>query len=219
MKAESLALFMALVGTALAQNSDVQPAVTSALVKSLPDATNSHLRSDAYDWLDGMGAETNGLACGQAFRGELQAADLTCVVYVLNKTTNVVSGCLLPSLENVLAIKLIDAQGNAVEKTEAGKKFGQFMTAKQAEEWHDNNVNTLYYRRGGSFFVGSSHHQVGYFSVPRAFQLKQAGEYTLEVRMCLMQRIRDTTGKVSYSITLLPEVRAKVRIQPKNLLK
>ena len=49
------------------------------------------------------------------------------------------------------------------------------------------------------------------------FQIKQAGDYTLHLQLRLIQAAEDVSGKTYYPLTLLPEVVAYLKIEPKDL--
>src|SRR4051812_19487218 len=113
-----------------------------------------------------------------------------CLVKLSNLTDIKLWG-LRPPPEMLLAIDLVDADGQSVEKTDYGKKFGQSLTQKQLNDWVIP-IRLIGHISAGFFFVplgpNSPHStKVADFSIPKAFDLKKDGYYTLHVRMRLIQ--------------------------------
>ena len=209
-----------LIWITLASTCGSQIAGQQAVAITTKNAVKALSDSNSNDWSGVAGLETNGLACGlrlvEARDGDLQSP--VCAVYVLNNTTNVVSGCQLPSLQNIVSIDLLDSAAWPVEKTSYGNGFGRFMTLKGIEEWNHDYFVQQHRSKGGSFFVPPPSAFVGKFSIPQAFKLEKAGEYSLRVRMALMQKKKDvSSGKTVFTITWLPEVTAIVQVREGDL--
>ena len=157
----------------------------------------------------------------------------TCIVRLDNFATNTsIQGLRLPA-EKLFVIGLIDAQGQPVTKTEYGRQFGQPLTQKQLNDW------AIPKRVAGRtiWFRVPPETQVGVFSIPKAFQLTQPGEYMLHVRMRLIQSsFSDPSGIVGqtnifggqymgpgrttptvFQLVWLPETTVKVQIRPEDL--
>ena len=57
-----------------------------------------------------------------------------CFVKLANSASSRVWGLRLPA-EDLFAVNLVDTNGQFIEKTEYGKKFGQPLTQKQVNDW------------------------------------------------------------------------------------
>ena len=113
--------------------------------------------------------------------------------------------------ENLFAIELLDASGKPVGKTATGSQFGLPLTDKQVTDWYDKALNPTNTSRHETFIYSFPHEafQIGFFSIPEMFEIKEAGEYTLHVRMRLIQRSQ---------LVWLPEATGKVVIRPEDIL-
>ena len=163
-----------------------------------------------------------------------------CSVRLCNSTDSKLSGLQL-SAEKLFDVNLVDTNGQFVKKTEYGKQFGQALTQKQLNDWVIP-IRITGHISAGWFFVpfgpGAQHWvDVGNFSIPKVFELTHAGEYTLHMRMRLIQScISDQSGMIRTNILdaqqlgagrkmptifqsiWLPEVTAKVQIPPEDIL-
>lgn len=166
----------------------------------LPDFFWNHPRADApVCWIDGWGDYTNTIEWKFYLR--------------------------MPAT-NLCTLALFDSKGQAVEKTAEGKMFGQPLTQEQTLTW----VHGAQKQFGGGF--GNWH--LHFTPVPRKppisptagpiifslkplFKVKEPGEYTLHLRLRLIQTKEDTSGKVYFPMVWLPEVVAKVQIRPEDI--
>jgi hypothetical protein len=132
---------------------------------------------------------------------------------------------------NICRVALFDSKGQAIEKTDEGKMFGLSPTQEQIAVW-DRAAGK---KHGGAFsdwhlvFVPS--HPGGptiptagpiVFSLQPLFRVKEPGEYTLHLRLGLIQTKEDSSGQVYFPMVWMPEVTAKVQIRlediaPENL--
>ena len=164
-------------------------------------------------------------------------AETECRVEIAGTTTNVVVALTTPS-EMKVAVHLIDSSGHPVEKTEYGKTFGQPLTQKEINDW----VRPRRMGNGWSSMMIEAFDRgpitVTKFYLKKVFHIKQAGEYTLHVRVRLIQTCRDREGNPRkgiyngmsfssprdgsilecYQATWLPEVTAKVQMRPEDIL-
>lgn len=157
-----------------------------------------------------------------------------CYVRLTNSADSTVQGLRLSS-EKLFAINLVDTNGQPVKKTEYGKEFGQQLTQEECRKRCGGRRYT-----GAWFFIPfypNVQHwtDIGWFSLPKAFELTQAGEYTLHLRMRLIQTgVSDSSGTLRTNIfnwpylapksksiyfqsIWLPEVTAKIRIRPEDI--
>ena len=161
------------------------------------------------------GVATNGLICAiQIFRpaGAKELLPLCCV-NVINTTTNWIKGYLDIPLQGLVEMELFDPLGNQVEKTAVGKGY-DVWTDEQIERWINGRP------RGGTAFRVSPLLYCktnGRISFPEAFTLKKSGEYTLHLRMRLVQGDEDSLGQIHLQRIWLPEVVAKVQIRPEDI--
>jgi len=142
------------------------------------------------------------------------------------------------SAENLFAIELVNTNGKSVEKTDYGRKFGQSLTQKQLNDWAIpirvwGNYSKACFEVPPAVLQSSA--EIGAFSIPKAFKITQAGEYTLHVRMRLIQNRFFDQGIIRTNIfgmlqfgrgrktptvfqsTWLPEVTAKVQIRLQDI--
>ena len=108
--------------------------------------------------------------------------------------------------ENLFSIDLYDSSGNRVNKTDSGNQFGLPLTKQQIEDWLNKNRRWHGYL---SMICPGEGLQAGVFSIPEMFVIKQPDEYTLHVRMRLMQGPQ--------LVAWLPEATAKVQIRPEDI--
>jgi hypothetical protein len=156
------------------------------------------------------GAKTNDLACGIEFGPVSREGSPIFFIFVINSTTNDILGCLRLPIESISEIALLDPQGVPVEKTEVGKQFG-FWTQKQIKEWFDE-MNKLRWRRRGFRIYAKFYEQISdAISLPKLFQMKQAGEYPLHLKVQLVRSEQDASAQ--FHIVSLPEVVAKVQVR------
>ena len=113
--------------------------------------------------------------------------------------------------ENLFAIELLDASGKPVGKTDSGSQFGLPLTDKQVTDWYNKSISHANPRRSATLIAILPHEAlpVGFFSIPEMFDIKEAGEYTLHVRMRLIMNMQ---------FVWLPEATSKVQIRPEDIL-
>jgi hypothetical protein len=165
--------------------------------------------------------KTNDLSCVLQFTSRDGLTSMhppVCWVTVLNHTTNNIRGVVGPA-PCLFAIELFDSNGKLVEKTSIGKKFGTPLSQEEIKSWWPVQRGVSY--RLPIFTSGPNPPlpgiQVGTFSVSDAFQVKEAGEYTLHLRMRFIQTKVDISGHAYFPIIWLPEVTTKVQIQPGDI--
>ena len=105
-------------------------------------------------------------------------------------------------------IKLIDPTGTLVAKTAKGLQFGLPLTSQQIIDWN-SEMMARRWRSRLLMICPSQSRMVGVFSIPEMFEIKQAGEYTLHVRMRLI---------INMQCAWLPEAIGKVLIRPEDIL-
>ena len=189
----------------------------SSLTTNLSTQENSNVgRHSGSNWLYAVGAATNGLACGLVPLRDGENRSLAVLVYAVNTTSNVVSGCIRPSLENVLDINAFDSAGKPIEKTTLGSKFGRFMSTGQIEKWHRNNRQTSYYQREGAYFIPPPGCQLGRVPLRELFEFTKPGDYTIRVKLCVIHR-GSSASVGSYELLYLPEVSAVFRLDRSDI--
>jgi len=196
------------------------------------DTTNQHatvimggLATNHPSWLvsfkqHGGTAGTNGLACDlwlENHQSKEDKEEAFCTAYISNKATNTFSDCWMIYQASYLRIILLDSEGRPVEKTEAGKQCGNLPTQQQWKEqvqnrlkkWSSGRTRTSGFRQ----IVPKHDHQgsVG-FRISELFELKEAGKYTMQVQMPIIQRVGQ-----EFKITWLPEVVAEIQIRSGNI--
>ena len=141
-----------------------------------------------------------------------------CVPVVVNETTNIRLHFMRLPLEGTCEMKLLDSTGAKVKKSAVGRKY-VFWTRAQIDKWYSENIfqHMLVVPIAGAF-PGGSHEFYPGFSIPQAFALKEPGEYSLYVRLKLLQnRVRDASGTFTYNFIDPPEVVAKVKIRAEDI--
>ena len=159
-----------------------------------------------------------------------------CIVKLVNQTTAFrVWGVRLPP-EELFAIDLVDTNGQMLDKTEIGKKYGQSLTQKEVNDRFlplriaHGSMSAGFWAEPGAAI------EVGILSIPKNFKLTHVGEYTLHLRMRLIQTcVSDLSGTVRTNIldgdffgpsrtsptvfqsVWLPEVVGKVLIRPEDI--
>jgi hypothetical protein len=168
-------------------------------------------------------ADTNGLSCTVVlsyFYPEPKVRPPVCFVNGINESTNLVRGLNMPPT-NLFSIELFDPNGKPVERTAEGKMFGLPLTQKQIEDWCNKMTKRRW--RNGLFYLSKNTPPPGVsisgFSIPQAFQIRNPGEYTLRLRMRLIQLRMDASGHRYFPVGWLPEVVAKVQIRPEDIPK
>jgi hypothetical protein len=208
--------------------------IISIVVNGLHSAKSADLQSTNNITTE---LETNSPVCAISIdysSGQEKPLPVCYVRLINNSTDNRVSGLQLPP-EMLFTIDLFDAKGQQVEKSEFGKKYGKPLSQQEINDW----FRLTRKGRGGwsGWFWIPGHSEVGNISIPQTFKLTQAGEYTLHLRMRLIQTsmvdpsgaIRrksvydgqyfrpDKSGQISFQITWLSEVTAKVQIRPEDI--
>ncbi len=166
------------------------------------------------------GAPTNGMYCAiQLIRHrEPPKLDPVCYVNVVNPTKGRLERCLYLPNEVLMQISLLDPQGKSVEKTAAGQQFTNW-TVPQMENWHKDRFQKLPRVRVPYLRL----EPFSYLALPglrpgELFQLQQPGQYTLHVRLQLVEnKTVDPKKNPQLKIITFPEVAAKVEILPQDI--
>jgi|SRR5665213_352911 len=157
-----------------------------------------------------------------------------CFVRLTNSSDAILSTLRLPA-EMVFRIKLTDANGRVVEKTDYGRQFGRPLTQKEVHDWFRP------YRRSNAwldvpFMPGSEHWgDARWFSIAKAFNITRSGEYTFQLQMRLIQAgisnakgtirtnvfngqyLAPKTEDINFQAIWLPEVTAKIQIRSEHI--
>lgn len=163
-------------------------------------------------------SDTNGLNCALTignYQGGIGLATPTCIVDVYSTTTNRHDACWRHYPKNYLEIDLLDSSGNPVSRTTVGKGYEHFIDQKQVQAAFLKAYDRSH-RSTVQGFGSVSPMSVGQFatiSLPELFDLKEPGEYTLKVRMRLLEIDLAKRREGKFTITPLPEVVAKIQIQ------
>ena len=137
-----------------------------------------------------------------------------CIVLVANTTTNNYSFDNIP-LEGSCEFKMFDSNRVEVPKTEEGRKY-VFWSGKQIYDWGFEHIFDGFY----IFKIpgGGEHQYFPGFSIPQVFHLTVPGEYTLHVRLRLVDGgRRDESEGIVYSCFFPQEVVAKVHIRAEDI--
>ena len=183
------------------------------------------VRPEMQDTVDSWfkGKATNGLVCAVNFdRPYGNKKSPLFNVAVINATTNFIHAFLKVPLEASANIELLDPKGKPVAKTEAGKQINPWSD-QQITDWFNDLLEKRSHFQAksgsitGTFFPLLDFQVRGEVSLPHLFQLKQAGEYTLHLKMKVAFTRLNTAGKIEMNIFWLPEVVAKVQIRPEDI--
>jgi hypothetical protein len=141
-----------------------------------------------------------------------------CWASVFNHSTDYI-GCLNMPATNLCKITLLDKQGHQVQKTKLGEAYGGTLSQEEIEAWHhhwDYPHRRMLIRLlpNGIRKFTDTPTGICFFGIKEAFEIKDAGEYELRVQVRLVQIAKDGSGKLHYLAAWLPEVTAKVDIQP-----
>jgi hypothetical protein len=166
---------------------------------------------------------TNGMNCVLTILDEpdWQGKPPYCLVSIYNHSTNFI-GCLRMSEASLCRVALLDRQDHQIQKTSLGKMYGLPLPEDQIEQWQKDWNN-----RHQSIRIRITPNEIPKyadiptdictFSVKDAFEIKEAGEYELHLQMRLVQVGKDSSGKLHYPVTWLPEVAIKVHITQEDL--
>jgi hypothetical protein len=146
-----------------------------------------------------------------------------CLVSAINYSTNFI-GCLRMPATVLCRIALLDKQGQQVLKTKLGKTYGLPLLEEQIDLWrrqwsnpHERMLIRMF--PNGIPKFADARTDICLFSIKDAFEIKEAGEYELHLQMRLVQIGQDSSGKLHFPVTWLPEVIAKVQITPEDVSK
>ncbi len=172
-------------------------------------ATDFQVMLNSWD----KGKETNGLICGIQRSSDRSNKPLVFYACVINTTTNWVKGYLGLPLQGLSEIHLFDSNGIPVNKSQSGNSF-TIWSETQIMDWLKLRP------RGINFFILPQDASIvnSDINLGREFQLKHPGEYTLHLKMCMMQIQTDKTGRTFHRKYWLPEVATKVLIRPDDIL-
>lgn len=144
-----------------------------------------------------------------------------CFVTVFNHSTDFI-GCLRMPATNLCRIVLLDKQGDRVKKTPLGMTYGLPLSEEQIDWWF-NHWNTTHQSiliriiPNGILKYFNADTEICRFSLKDAFDIKEPGEYELHLQLRLIQVGIDSSGKLHYPVTWLPEVAIKVHITQEDL--
>jgi len=172
--------------------------------------------------------KTNGLKCLVGGAVPLWSSDIPtldpsgCSIFVYNYSTTGNVGCLRMPATNLCRIILLDKQGHKVKKTALGMMYGWPLSQEQIEDWRHHWHNSHQRMLVSINAMGSPKPyydaiEMCHFSLKDAFEIKKAGEYELHVQLRLIQVGKDSSGKIYYPVTWLPEVVAKIHIRPEDI--
>jgi hypothetical protein len=136
-----------------------------------------------------------------------------CHIKVINLTERKLWALNLP-LEKLVSVDLIDTNGLYAKKTEMGAKYGMALTQKEVNDWFiplriAGHTSAAWYEVTPTFTP-----EIGAFRVLDSFSPPHAGEYTLKVRMRLIQSgSSDSAGTVRTNI-LDPQYLSSDRSSP-----
>ena len=157
--------------------------------------------------------KTNGLECYLII---IDGDPGQCLVDVLNHSTNGMA-CLRMPETAACRIALLDHEGHKFKKTAAGMKFGLPLSQEQIglefRHWSKPRQGTHI----DLFSDGCT--DICEINLKDIFQIKMPGEYELHLQMRLIQKGQDSSGKIYYPVTWLPEVAVKVQISPEDIPK
>jgi hypothetical protein len=167
------------------------------------------------------GAETNGIVCGISFAPYTEKESPIFYVNLINQTTNFVRGLLRMPLEAYAHFDLLDAGGKSVPKTETGAKVGTW-TDQQVIHWCERLLKSAKGKKqpkgySDILFPLLPETVSSGISIPRMFQLKQPGDYTLHFRMCVVQAEVAPSREIDLKMFWMPEAVADVPIRPADI--
>lgn len=139
------------------------------------------------------------------------------MVETVNFGANKISLCWLGCLECMLEINCFDSKGVPVERTELGERFKVFPPLNEigvkfrAYRKADINLRN-FFTMNPQRIPDHSIYQVNAFSLPRLFKIRANGEYTLQVRLRLIQVV-DPRGSAKLILHDMPPVEVKLNLQ------
>ena len=112
-------------------------------------------------------------------------------------------------------MELINSNGKTVSKKQKDDRL-KIWTDKETEKWNAEQLKTRW--RNREFVITPLEYaQVRVLELPQFFQINQPGEFTLHLKMRLVESQLTTTQKPSFKTTWLPEVTAKVQVSPEDI--
>ncbi len=172
--------------------------------------------------------KTNGLKCLVEISsrvpmrgGEALAKPPVCWVSLINQSTDFI-GCLNMPVKNLCRVALLDNRGGEIQKTKLGEIYGKPLTQHEIEVWRNHWTNahqTIYTRltANGIKKYADEPSEICSFSIKDLFIIETPGEYELHLQLRLIQVGADSSGKLCYPISWLPEVVAKVQIRQEDV--
>lgn len=150
-----------------------------------------------------------------ADRTSLQPAPV-CYVSIPNITTNKLKVWDGVHGETYSRIELVNSNSHLVAKTDRGKMIATCFDDQQIKEtvkiryqqWVAGNVRTP----GFTVILPGESSKFG-FSIPQMFEIKEAGEYTLKIQTCLIQKTGGEEFNPALQIIWLPETVVRVAIK------
>jgi len=182
---------------------------------------DTDMQTTVDSWFKGAAA-TNGIVCAVQLPSTSQKRPPAFYVTLLNTTTNFIQGWVNLPFEAFASIALFDSDGKLVAKTAAGEKVGTW-TQQQIEDQFYKGGHPMVKSRGktSTLFPLLDSQVGGEISILKMFQIKQAGEYTLHLRMRFVRVTEDTSdkffGEFIFQTIWLPEVVAKIQIRPEDI--
>jgi hypothetical protein len=210
-KISSLALFIA--GLVLVNQTPAKGKTNEVIDIASPTSRFVwHAENATYQGI----ADTNGLA----FRLAVDNRNITgCSISISNQSNNRFYCWCYPNHYPAtwLKVELTDTIGQPVEKTEMGKQFGEpinmpqlrEMIHKRFQQWASGRARTTGF---WPIVAGSGWFPLTNFNLCDLFKLNRAGEYTLHIRMPLVQRGGQDEVNPELKIIWLPEITAKIQI-------
>jgi hypothetical protein len=168
-------------------------------------------------------AGTNGLKCVLEIANDKKMLGLeppVCRVCVIITNTNSFSSgwCWKSYDTNYLEIELLDSEGKPVERTTVGESYRYSPVNQQIEDsfekfYRESSRRTVQGFIFMRFYPALPLSQFTIFSIPALFKLKQPGEYTLRVKMRLLERTPGNRMEKEFTFLPLPEVTTKILIR------
>jgi hypothetical protein len=157
--------------------------------------------------------ETNGLSTWCT----VSADNLFVWVFVVNCTTTEIATLRLP-LRYLCSVNLLDSRGSEVVKTKGGQEWGRGLSISEIEKWlkprlerRPGGPRSIYRKIFPADSVGCMHTSLGEFSLKEIFGDLLPGNYTLEVRACIVQMGQQKSGYRCFITNWLPSYKAMIK--------
>lgn len=143
-----------------------------------------------------------------------------CSISISNQSSNKFYGWCYPNHYPAtwLKVELLDSNGQLVERTEAGKEYGKPINMavlhetirKRFREWVSGRARTTGF---WPIVPSEGWYPLTDFNLSELFKLKQAGKYTLNIQVPMIQRVGHDEANPQLKTVWIPEITVKIQIR------